>query len=91
MEAGSVKQDWVFHPYMTHTPTHGLHNKRWEECIQGTPIQPSLIADSKHIVSDEKLYCVIRGDKACTPHNMIKKSTQSPAESEIRDWSGQIS
>ena len=80
METRFVKQDQVFHPYTTHTQTHGLHNNRQEEGKHSTAIQqsPQLIPD---IVCDGKPDCAMRSN---LPQNMIMKSDQSIMKGEIR-------
>ena len=62
MEASSVEQDQVFHPYTAHIQTPALHNDRKEESTQSTPIQKSLRTDTRHIVSDERLGSAMRSE-----------------------------
>ena len=88
MEAKSVKQDQVFCLYTAHTEKQTLHNDKWEESTQSTPIQQSPKTDSRHIVSDGKLDYVMRSDIL---QNIIVRSGQSTTKGETKTRLGQIS
>ena len=86
-QAGSVRQDQVFHLCFLHTQKHSLHNNRWKESMQSTTI-------SRAVKLTPDVFCLIASQTV--PQEVIHPRTWSlrvlkPYKSEIRTQSDWIS